>query len=388
MRASHPISNHWLLVDGATAFGGHEVMLMRFVEELARQGRVLPHVLAREGTRLRTRSAQFATPMSLTRISTHGRPSILDALRDGYVFMRAAINVRPSLCVVAEGCLLAQPLFTAVARLMGVRVVVYTPLVDSGATMGFRRGKLRDWIVCHGYANLPHAWITITQQQAGAFAAWAAVKKPVFTLPNTVDRAIEQLAVSHQSSRAAQEEAGVVRVLVLGRLDAHQKGLDLLLDFLECATALAGRVRVTLAGEGDFRGEVERRTLLSPLLSRLLRAQAWSDPLATLMQHDVLLLPSRFEGVPLVMLEAMALGVPVVASDLPGTRTYLGADTLFPIADLSRAFDIVLSMQDSARRRAVVQRNREAFDAGASGRAFSTSVTALTEQLLRIGESI
>ena len=44
---------HWLLIDGATAFGGHEVMLMRFVEELAHQRRVVPHVLAREGTRLR-----------------------------------------------------------------------------------------------------------------------------------------------------------------------------------------------------------------------------------------------------------------------------------------------------------------------------------------------
>lgn len=379
---------HWLLVDGATAFGGHEVMLMRFVEELAHQRRVVPHVLAREGTRLRTRSAKFATPMSLTRTSANGRRSILNAPRDAYVFMRAAMSVRPSLCVVAEGCLLAQPLFTAVARAMGVRVVVYTPLVDSGATMGFRRAKLRDWIVCHGYGNLPHAWITITPQQAGWFTSWAAIKKPVFTLPNTVDRDIERLAASNQPLPIAKSDAGIVRVLVLGRLDAHQKGLDLLLDFLENAALLAGRVRVTLAGDGEFREEVERRTAASTLLAHLLHTQRWSDTLATLMQHDVLLLPSRFEGVPLVMLEAMALGVPVVASDLPGTRAYLDADSLFPVADLSRGFDIALSTQDSTRRRAIVQRNREAFEAGASGHAFSASVTALTEQLLRIGEPV
>jgi glycosyltransferase involved in cell wall biosynthesis len=160
------------------------------------------------------------------------------------------------------------------------------------------------------------------------------------------------------------------------------------LDFLENAALLAGRVRVTLAGDGEFREEVERRTAASTLLAQLLHTQPWSDTLATLMQHDVLLLPSRFEGVPLVMLEAMALGVPVVASDLPGTRAYLDADNLFPVADLSRGFDIALSTQDSTRRRAIVQRNREAFEARASGHAFSTSVTALTEQLLRIGEPV
>jgi len=50
---------------------------------------------------------------------------------------------------------------------------------------------------------------------------------------------------------------------------------------------------------------------------------------------DVLVLPSRSEGRPNVVLEAMAAGVPVVATDIPGTRELVqeGAGFLFPVGD-------------------------------------------------------
>lgn len=56
----------------------------------------------------------------------------------------------------------------------------------------------------------------------------------------------------------------------------------------------------------------------------------WSqEPWDIAYNTDLLLIPSRFEGVPLVMLEALSLGIPILASNRDGMQEYLTADSLF-----------------------------------------------------------
>lgn len=375
----------WLFVDGAESFGGHEVMLLRWLGELRDQGRQ-PVVLARAGGRLRQETEWCAAPEDLPPASkrlpkSFGR--VLNAVRDAAAFMRVVRKLRPGLCIVAEGCLMAQPVYVAMARWAGVKTVVYVPLVDSAYAMGFRTGRFRDALIRYAYAPLPQAWITITEEQARHFAAWAKVRTPVFTLPNTVSHRIEQAADLQRDDVDVSSESAL-RVLVLGRLDAHQKGLDLLVDFLEhgdCVPAPTD-MQITLVGDGPFGDQLRHRLRHSPRLRERLTLQDWSDPLTAFRQHDVLLLPSRFEGVSLVMLEAMALGVAVVASRLPGTSAMLPADCLFPIGDMQQAFAILQRMALPEVRRTVVLRNREKFVACASGAAFADAVGKLSDSLL------
>jgi glycosyltransferase involved in cell wall biosynthesis len=371
----------WLFIDSARDFGGHEVMLTHFVEELARQNRVVPRVLAGRDTRLRQQIERFAAPFAFATGATSRFGRVWSACKDALVCMRAIRALQPELCIVAQGCILAQPACTTVAWLLGVPLVIYMPLVDSCTSMGFRTGMVRDWITRHGYANQPDAWITITQEQAQSFATWAGVTRPIFTLSNTVEQAIER-APLNGSAPVAQ----VPRVLVLGRIEPHQKGLDLLVNYLAETPALVGQVRVTLAGEGSFQAAIAARMDCCPSLRELIELQPWSDTLTTLQQTDVLLIPSRFEGVPLVMLEAMASGVPVIASDLPGTRPYLASDSLFAVGDFERAFQLILALRDATHQRAVIARNRAAFAERASASVFAKSVTTLTEQLLQLAE--
>jgi glycosyltransferase involved in cell wall biosynthesis len=78
----------------------------------------------------------------------------------------------------------------------------------------------------------------------------------------------------------------------------------------------------------------------------------------------------------------MALGLPVVASDLPGIRAFLRENCLFPVGDISRAVELMCELRDVEKHQQVVQHNRQVVLARASGASFSKAVLALTEGVL------
>jgi UDP-D-galactose:(glucosyl)LPS alpha-1,6-D-galactosyltransferase len=126
------------------------------------------------------------------------------------------------------------------------------------------------------------------------------------------------------------------RILYVGRLANRQKRVDLLLQAL--ALLKDRRWTLTLAGDGPdgeaLRAEGERLGLSDRV--------AWigwqADPWAAAGPTTVLVLPSDFEGFPMVLLEALARGMPVVATDsLAGPRDIVRPGEngwLTPVGDL------------------------------------------------------
>ena len=75
-------------------------------------------------------------------------------------------------------------------------------------------------------------------------------------------------------------------------------------------------------GDGELRAETER--LAAQLNVHLIVSGHQENSAAIMRAFDVFVLPSIYEGLPFALLEAMALGVPVVASDIIGIRDVLG----------------------------------------------------------------
>ncbi|HKQ83921.1 MAG TPA: glycosyltransferase family 4 protein [Steroidobacteraceae bacterium] len=369
----------WLLVDGSAEFGGHEVMVLRLAREVSRDARIHLQLLTREGSKLQRLAGAAAVPRALPHHPAVRSMAarVLDACRDACVFARTLLRERPDLCVIACGCLLAQPVYAPLARLLGVKVAIYVPIVDSARTMGFPTAKWRDGLMRLLYGNLPHAWITITRQQAASLRAWARVRRPILTLPNTIEPQLEEWARKARGRETT--ESTTLRALVLGRLEPQQKGLDMLLEYLE--RAQPQHVRIHFVGSGWYADRIRERMAANPRLQQVIELSAWSETRAMLQSHDVLLLTSRYEGVPLVMLEAMAAGVPVIASDLPGTRAFLPAECLFQVGDVDAAFAQLNLLRAAAHRDAIVARNRDVYWQSASNAMFSVAVGQLMQQL-------
>lgn len=130
-------------------------------------------------------------------------------------------------------------------------------------------------------------------------------------LPNAVELEAEETPAT-PATRSASE------LLFVGRL-ARNKGADLLIDAMN---ALANEdVSLTLVGDGPLRAELERRAT-SPRV-RFLGGVGEAELGELFATAAALVLPSRFEGMPTVVLEAMAARLPVIATDIGAVRTMI-----------------------------------------------------------------
>jgi glycosyltransferase involved in cell wall biosynthesis len=98
-----------------------------------------------------------------------------------------------------------------------------------------------------------------------------------------------------------------------------QKGLPTLLDALELLAARGELPRFAIVGNGPFYSEVQHRIASPDLAGSVLLAPFRGRPEAYLQALDVFVLPSYWEGLPIAVLEAMAMARPVIASSVGGT---------------------------------------------------------------------
>ncbi|MGH9750997.1 MAG: glycosyltransferase [Candidatus Polarisedimenticolia bacterium] len=141
----------------------------------------------------------------------------------------------------------------------------------------------------------------------------------LIVLPNAVDPGIATAAPPRERARALLGLHDFDPILgTVGRL-APQKGqIDLLRAMPEVLRAFPGAACV-LAGDGPIRAELEQETRRLGIAGRVVFLGFRSDVPAVLRALDLFVLPSRWEGMPLALLEAMALGLPVVAARAVGT---------------------------------------------------------------------
>jgi glycosyltransferase involved in cell wall biosynthesis len=134
---------------------------------------------------------------------------------------------------------------------------------------------------------------------------------------HVVGNAVSEEFLRAGRARAAEPLDRPLRVLFAGRL-AAQKNLRRLLDAL---ALLEVPVEVHLAGDGEERAELEARAArLSRHTVTFLGRLGHADLIEQLHWADVFVMTSDREGMPLVALEAMAVGVPVLSTDVPGSR--------------------------------------------------------------------
>jgi glycosyltransferase involved in cell wall biosynthesis len=154
---------------------------------------------------------------------------------------------------------------------------------------------------------------------ADAAMAWAGVPaEQIVVIPNAVDPGEFRPASSLKPTKLSPTfpAAQPYPITFLGRLD-RIKDVPTLID---AVAILHGRVQLTIAGEGTDRARIVRRINDCNVQHLVRMAGPVQHPREALAESGLLVLPSLAEGFGLVLIEAMAAGVPVVATDVPGVR--------------------------------------------------------------------
>ena len=181
--------------------------------------------------------------------------------------------------------------------------------------------------------------------QTDFIASWARARfhVPVHVIPNPVRL---------DSGVAGREQGDVQRLISLGRL-THQKGFDVLIESFAALAAKHPGWRLAIYGEGPDRA---RWSACGPRAGARTGSSLpglVKDSAEALGKASLFVLPSRFEGYPNALLEALACGMPVIATSCPGGTVEILANgahgMLVPpddVAAMTTALDAMLSTPD------------------------------------------
>lgn len=145
--------------------------------------------------------------------------------------------------------------------------------------------------------------------------------------------------------RKTRKGGSVFRFVAIGRL-VHQKAFDVLIS----AKRLCGSSRdwqVHIFGAGPDRDTLQRQIEEAGLEGEVMLRGETAAPLEELLNADAFVLPSRFEGLPTVLVLAAAVGLPIVATDCPhGPSEVLDAGRLGRLVAPENASALAAAIED------------------------------------------
>ena len=223
---------------------------------------------------------------------------------------RLWVTERPAL--VQSFLFHANVVSAVAARKLGVPVVAGLRVAQRERLRAFVERRLSRHIkafvcVSQGVANVAH--------EVGGIP-----REKLHVIPNGIDpRRFNNVTPADLSRFGIQ--TGHQVVLFLGRLD-RQKGADVLIEAAREFLSRAPDSVLLIVGEGPEKAELTRQaeTISS---ERIIFAPWQPDPLPLIAAAGLVAIPSRWEGMPNVLLEAAALGRPFVASDVEGVKEIL-----------------------------------------------------------------
>lgn len=182
-----------------------------------------------------------------------------------------------------------------------------------GFTGGALRNRVYEWLDCFALRTFDAA-IAVSRPLGEKLVARGVRASRLHVVPNAWSQISPPL--TREDARAALNLPEDQKVIGwVGRM-THEKGVDVFVDALQQLTATG--MTACLVGDGPEREIVESKAKAVGMSNRLVWTGLLQEAGRYFNAFDVLCQSSRTEGIPMVVLEAMAMGIPLVVTAVGG----------------------------------------------------------------------
>jgi len=245
---------------------------------------------------------------------------------------------------------------TTIITLLAARTE-HVPVIVSERTDPSRAPLARVWAALRRFT---YPWAVAVVVQTPEVERWADAflrKERVHVIPNPIaappgrDDTNEPITMLPAVDR--RTGTGVRHVVAMGRMDAN-KGFDQLIRAFAQCRASRPDWQLTILGDGEQRPRLEALATSLGVRSHVHLPGTVADPTPTLRGGDMFVLSSRYEGFPNALLEAMAIGLPVIATGSRGSSHIVRNDVdgvLVPVRDVAELATAMAALMDDEPRR-------------------------------------
>jgi len=202
---------------------------------------------------------------------------------------------------------------TIAAMLAGVKTVVHTDHARSFPDK--RRYMFAEWLISH-YA---YKIVGVSEHTANNLISYEKISKDkLVVIPNGIDGAQFQSPFDPESKKRELGISNTGPIIGLGVRLSEQKGITYLLQAMPALVAEFPSIILLIAGSGPLEETLKSEAEQLGVNNNVHFLGPRLDLNEIIRLFDVYVLPSLWEGLPMVLLEAMAAGLPIVATDVGG----------------------------------------------------------------------